>query len=65
MRSRALIAAKLSAADEEHVPEPGAVCATRHGDKHGDSDEVLFRGEESSRSKDTLNSGQSVHSSMG
>ena len=47
------MAAQLSAAGGEHVPEPSAVRAARHGDEHGDSDEVLLRGEESSQSEDT------------
>jgi hypothetical protein len=42
------MAAQLSDAGGEHVPEPGAVRAPRHGDEHGDSDEVLLRGEEGS-----------------
>ena len=52
-RFRALMAAQLSAAGGEQVPEPVTVRAIRHGDGHGDSDEVLLRGEESSQSEDT------------
>jgi len=46
----ALMAAQLSAAGREHVPgglAPGAVRTVRYGDEHGDSDEVMLRGEES------------------
>jgi len=51
-RFRALMAAQLSAAGGEHVPEPSAVRAARRGGEHGDSDEVLLRREEASRSED-------------